>query len=709
MPPRSPRTVDPDVPEDVGWIALRALEKEPERRYPSASELAADVRRFLGHRPVEASPPSRAHMLRKFVRRNRLAVGATLAVSAALVAAGGVAIVAGLRTRVEADKFRSISAVLDELLASASLEERGRDARVVDLIDDASRGLEHVAHRPEVEAALRSTLTRSYRSLGFGERAVAEGRRALELGHALSADERCGVAYQVGMALIGQGRLDEARAILADRADDLVSARATQRLAARHLELKLLEYQRGAAGVIDELRELVGNAQRELGADDPQALDYQSTLLVALIGRSELDEALELARDLVGKRERSHGPLGPDALTARANLALVLGHRNQHEAAIAEYERLMPSITSVFGAEHSHALTARRMLASLYISKGEPARALPLLEQLVRTHEARVGPEHADTLAARKQLGVALADIESPEAEGVLRATLETHRRIDGENHRATLEAQFELGRFLRRANRLSEAEEVLADLCARGDQVWVDDDLERHRHRGDYGAVLWQLGRHQEAADVRRRVWLGFRRLLGEGDERTLTHANNYAVSLLQLERWDESIEVLESTLAAARRGAAGDPSRRVTVLTNLAVAHLQRGERIRAEELFREALDKAESELPGYHAATLSTREKIGYFLVGEGRADEALPIYRRLMEGVERSGDLSSKRRSEFWLGFARCLGAANRVDEALHEMRALLEAERARLSADHADWFASLEAEIADLERRAARVD
>jgi tetratricopeptide (TPR) repeat protein len=62
------------VEGDLNWITLKALEKARERRYPSVAELAADIDRFLEHRPVLASPPGALYRARKFLRRHRPAV-----------------------------------------------------------------------------------------------------------------------------------------------------------------------------------------------------------------------------------------------------------------------------------------------------------------------------------------------------------------------------------------------------------------------------------------------------------------------------------------------------------------------------------------------------------------------------------------------------------------------------------------------------------
>ena len=71
------------LPSDLDWIALKCLEKEKSRRYASAQELADDVRRHLDDLPVVAGPPDLAYRLRKFCRRHRVAVGATVALVAA--------------------------------------------------------------------------------------------------------------------------------------------------------------------------------------------------------------------------------------------------------------------------------------------------------------------------------------------------------------------------------------------------------------------------------------------------------------------------------------------------------------------------------------------------------------------------------------------------------------------------------------------------
>jgi serine/threonine protein kinase/Tfp pilus assembly protein PilF len=79
------------VDGDLNSIAMKALEKVRDRRYPSVTELAADIQRYLEHRPVLASPPGRVYRARKFLRRHRLAAVGTAA-SLALILLSAVTV-----------------------------------------------------------------------------------------------------------------------------------------------------------------------------------------------------------------------------------------------------------------------------------------------------------------------------------------------------------------------------------------------------------------------------------------------------------------------------------------------------------------------------------------------------------------------------------------------------------------------------------------
>ncbi len=72
---------------DLDWIAMRAIEKDPDRRYPSANALGADIRRHLNDQPVEAGPPNALYAASKLLRRHKPAAIAALLAALAIVGA----------------------------------------------------------------------------------------------------------------------------------------------------------------------------------------------------------------------------------------------------------------------------------------------------------------------------------------------------------------------------------------------------------------------------------------------------------------------------------------------------------------------------------------------------------------------------------------------------------------------------------------------
>ena len=84
---------------DLDWIAMKALEKDRERRYRSADGLSDDIQRCLNHEPVIARPPSRIYRLRKLVRRNKVVFAAGALTAIVLVMSSTVSTVLLVKER----------------------------------------------------------------------------------------------------------------------------------------------------------------------------------------------------------------------------------------------------------------------------------------------------------------------------------------------------------------------------------------------------------------------------------------------------------------------------------------------------------------------------------------------------------------------------------------------------------------------------------
>ena len=90
--PRPPRKLNDRIPRDLETVCLKAMAKEPHRRYAAARDLADDLRRFRDGEPIRARPVGRIEKAWRWCRRNpSLAVASSLAI-ASLVAVAGISL-----------------------------------------------------------------------------------------------------------------------------------------------------------------------------------------------------------------------------------------------------------------------------------------------------------------------------------------------------------------------------------------------------------------------------------------------------------------------------------------------------------------------------------------------------------------------------------------------------------------------------------------
>ncbi len=161
--PRRLGSVKPRLAGDLETIVHKALEKDRERRYASAAELAADIRRYLAGEPITARPPSAWYVLRKFAGRHRAAFVASLLVLLTLVGAVAVSSVFALVARRQRN-----AALLAE-----------RDARRA---ERQARQSENVARRERRRARFRAYTSRLSAAQGaWADDDPATARRMLEL------------------------------------------------------------------------------------------------------------------------------------------------------------------------------------------------------------------------------------------------------------------------------------------------------------------------------------------------------------------------------------------------------------------------------------------------------------------------------------------------------------------------------------------------
>jgi tRNA A-37 threonylcarbamoyl transferase component Bud32 len=176
--PRSPRTLNDKLPRDLETVCLKCLSKEPARRYATARELAADLRRFLAGEPVQARPVGAVERWLRWVRR-RPALAAVYGLLAAVLVLGvGGGTAAWLWQR--AEEARSRADLARDQADQAFVEvQRAREGEA------AALGREQAEHE-------RAEQTLYLRQIGLAQREWenAQVGRALDLLDSCPAERR---------------------------------------------------------------------------------------------------------------------------------------------------------------------------------------------------------------------------------------------------------------------------------------------------------------------------------------------------------------------------------------------------------------------------------------------------------------------------------------------------------------------------------------
>ena len=208
------------VKGELDWIVMKALEKNRDRRYDTANDLAADVERYLQGETVEACPPSTTYRFRKFAHRHKVGVAAGAAVAAALLL-GVAGTTSGMiwalhereaaqasaaRATTQAERSNQVAHFLEDMLQGvAPGVALGHDTTMLrEIVDQTSLRVEKdLKDQPEVQIDLNLTLGKVYFALQLYKEMETNARHTLELARATYGEESSAIAdalFQLGRA-----------------------------------------------------------------------------------------------------------------------------------------------------------------------------------------------------------------------------------------------------------------------------------------------------------------------------------------------------------------------------------------------------------------------------------------------------------------------------------------------------------------------------
>jgi len=569
---------------DLDWITMKALDKDRTRRYDSPSEFAADIRRHLADEPVVACPPSVPYKLRKFVRRNRVAVVSASLVAGALLLGLMMTAMALHRAQNEAQRATQVADFLQEIFEDFNPYADRTAVSATKMLDRAVERMEtELDGQDLVQARLMSRIGVAYGHLDLFDRGEELLQRSLAIFRSEFGDENPEVI----------GTLNELSGLSFE--------------AGRYL--RAIEY-------IEESLEI---RSRVFDPADPDLASGQSELALFYWARGDYRRAEELLVKALPRLERHYGA---DHVALTRNLfiqGILFNNTREFERARLTLERALRIRLHELGPSHVRVGWTYRTLARNQLLRGEYELALETGQRALEIMEQTLGLDHSDTAYVRETLGTAhrmLGHFE--EAQTLLERALSVRENALGPDH-------VELGLSL---NKLAELHLDLGDPDSAAPLLERALTIDRNRRPERHAVIAWTLhalsrqrllsGESDEALTLQKQA-LEIIESSTEPDSPALAaHLAQLGVILRHQGNPEAAEPLLERALALREAQLGPAHIRTADVLRELGVLYSQLAESEKSKTNFERALAMYEEILDADHPAVVNCRRAYAEYVL-------------------------------------------------------------------------------------------
>ncbi len=575
---------------DLDNVVMMALRKEPARRYASADQMAMDLGRYLDGHPVIARKDTFSYRASKFVRRNRLGVGAAAGFVILLLVFSVVTASQVRRVAHERDKAEQVSTFLAGVFAAANpTTAQGDTLTAIELLERGTARIEaELADQPAVRADLLDVMSSAYLAQGAYHRAETLALQAVAVRLEDTSPALPHSLMRLAEALEAQSRFTEA----------------------------------------DSLFRGIVAYQRDHG-DEPSlinALERRGEFLISSLSSpdtvtSVFQEALTLRRRHYGTSDSGLGR----TLFLYASAYHVGGDYRAAEKlfreALDEQRRFPGDI----------AVTAQTLaqLGPILSFRREYAAADSVLREAAELHERLYGRAHPETASVLSYLALNLTSLERlDEAEALLQEVLATYQQFSGRESKDYVSALRALRQLLSHAERYDEAVAVAREVLELTEVVYGSDGRSYATNLAHFAQVLHNAGHPAEALPEYERALPMLKATFG-------AETPFYAIMLAEtaraaddLLRSDEAETMYEKAYAIMEARLGTESYERSRVAFALGQRRRARGDHAEALALFEDA---AAVRVGGStRSAELAARSTfaLGASLLALGRNDEARP---------------------------------------------------------------------------------
>jgi serine/threonine-protein kinase len=462
---------------DLDVICIKALHKEPERRYHSAEQFAEDIRRHLTGIPILARKDTIGYITAKFIKRNR---GKLIAAAAVFILIAFLTGFYTVRLTAERNLARNeavVSLQVTEFLMSLFEvsnpgQSRGETITARELLERGSSRIEaELSGQPEVQARLMHVLGEVYYTLGMYDYSKELTQKALDFGlESMASDDPRIAKYMSTLSwLLDLDSEYDSAQILARKALEINRKHFDEgslEIANNYHNLAMILRHKGEFDAADTLYRKALSIKRAIPGIDPAETAHTLNHLARLLYQTgDYEGAIPIYKEALKIREDALEWDHPETMASMAGLAATHTHLDELDEAELLYRKSLESVEKTSGTEHPYYCELQNSLANVLKEKGDFIEAEKYFRESLNNHRLAFSKEHWKVSNPLLGLGVLLTEIgKYSEALEYLEEALKLRMDAFGEDHWRTGLANLSLGECFAKLGRFKEAEHAFLE-----------------------------------------------------------------------------------------------------------------------------------------------------------------------------------------------------------------------------------------------------
>ncbi len=452
---------------DLDAIIAKALRREAESRYATAAEFSADLERHVVGHPVRARAGSFSYRTRRYVRRHRWGLAATLVVFSLVVGLAAAIARQSVLVRQERDRARTVSDFVTDLFEVYNPDAVNEAATVRSLLDQGARQIDADPRLSTDErATLLDTLGVLYRRIGAAEAGLAATERALQLRRERFGLQHADIATSLfhwaeSLSVIGQWDA----ALLRYREALLMQRRVhgDHHWSVAQTLSRLAEVQ-SSRGEFEEAERLFRRAEsiwrrQSVGDARPQHAETLSGLGAQLSFLGRFEEAEPLLESALEIKREWYEPSHPAVVRALMDLAELRHQRGEFTRAEQMYRQALEMLRRYRDESDLSLHSCLNGLGRALEFQGRLAEAEAVLRERADLTGRHRGTRHPEYATAQNNLAAVLRGLgRLDEAEDRYREALDIRLEVLGEKHHYVAQSRFSLGLLLHQRGELAAA-----------------------------------------------------------------------------------------------------------------------------------------------------------------------------------------------------------------------------------------------------------